>query len=237
VNVSNYVINISDFTDRNITTAYSALPDIKKQAADRISLPKKRAESILAAYLAFFALLKGKTSQNLVYPCKGSLLDSAKEISRLGSNIGWPTGEYGKPFPEGVVVNGEIRFIGISHSKDYAVAAVSKRQIGVDVQVVPEMPANRIMRIAERFHPDELAWLNSVEQKKLAEQFCRLWACKESVIKLCGKGMKLPLSSFSVLDGCLPDNKPVSISVYALEKAFLANAAFTECRQLFIDKR
>lgn len=226
--VTNFVVKSSDFTAYDIDTAYSALPDIRRQAADRISIPKKRAESVLAAYLCYFALLCGYTGDDLVLLSKGILLDRLEEVTRLARELGWPVGEGGKPFPNGAAAGGGVLHISISHSDGYVLSSVSDRPVGADVQVIPENP-ERLIRIASRFHPEERALIESVSKEKLPEQFCRIWVSKESAMKLCGKGFGISLSSFCVLPGrCFMDGKPVEISVKELDNVFLANAWYIE---------
>jgi len=226
--VTNFVVKSSEFTAYDIAAAYSALPDIKRQAADRISVPHKRAESVLAAYLCYFALLCGYTGDDLVLLSKGMLLDRLEDITRFACDSGWPVGEGGKPFPDGAAAGGGVRHISISHSGGYALAAVSDRPVGADVQVIPDNP-DRLIRIAGRFHPEERAWIESVSAKNLPERFCRLWVSKESAMKLCGKGFGLSLSSFCILPGrCFLDGKPVDIAVKKIDNAYLANAQYIE---------
>jgi 4'-phosphopantetheinyl transferase len=84
----------------------------------------------------------------------------------------------------------------ISHSGTYGVCALSDAPVGVDVELV--RPLRRA--VAQRFFTD-------VEQEFLAqrppEEFFRLWTRKESFTKALGKGLSLPLNSFSVLEDVL----------------------------------
>lgn len=227
MDVTNYIVRTGDFSDADIADAHSALPDIKKKAADRILAPQKRAESILGAFLGYYALLC-ESGGGFFYPDKSGLLSQAAAVSRFAKKAGWPVGDHGKPFPDGADVSGKVKFVSISHSGGYVAAAASDKPVGADVQALPA-DLDRLMRIAARFHPDERAWLEGVEQKDLAEQFCRIWACKESALKLCGKGMTLPPYSFCVLGGrCFIDGRAVGIFAYRLENAFLANARYID---------
>ena len=55
-------------------------------------------------------------------------------------------------------------------------------------------------QVAKRFFtPVEQEWLS----KRPAEEFFRLWTRKESFTKALGKGLTLPLDSFSALDEVL----------------------------------
>ena len=91
----------------------------------------------------------------------------------------------------------------LSHSGDYAVLALRDGEIGVDLEKIEDAH----LRVAERvFTPEELCWMR--EEPK--SRFCILWTLKESVCKLDGRGLSLPMESFSVLPltegGCIALN-------------------------------
>ena len=84
----------------------------------------------------------------------------------------------------------------LSHSGGWGVCALSKTAVGVDVEMVRPLR----QQVAKRFFtPVEQEWLS----KRPAEEFFRLWTRKESFTKALGKGLTLPLDSFSVLDDVL----------------------------------
>lgn len=85
----------------------------------------------------------------------------------------------------------------LSHSEDMAIFAFTHKQdIGVDIE---KMTPHFNLEIAKRyFTPQENAYL---QQASIAEQskiFYTLWAKKEALIKATGKGLQIPLDSFSV---------------------------------------
>lgn len=84
----------------------------------------------------------------------------------------------------------------LSHSGGWGVCAVSAAPVGVDVELVRPLKQD----IAKRF-------FTATEQGYLAhrppEEFFRLWTRKESFTKALGKGLTLPMDSFSVLDDVL----------------------------------
>lgn len=94
-------------------------------------------------------------------------------------------GEHGKPFIE----HGPC--FSVSHSRQYAVLAVSDGEIGIDI----EMHMNPDERIAKRcFSDDEQAFA-----KMSTENFLRIWTAKEAVLKFIGTGFSWPPKNFSVL--------------------------------------
>ena len=92
---------------------------------------------------------------------------------------------HGKPLIAG-------RHFSLSHSGEYALLAVGDTPIGTDIEKIEP----RRVRTSERlFQPEELLWLR--EQPE--EGFFSLWTLKESVLKMRGCGLSVPLPRFSVL--------------------------------------
>ena len=96
----------------------------------------------------------------------------------------------GKPYLKGSNVH-----FGISHSAERVMCVLSPLEVGCDVEEVRE----RSLSVAHRFFaPCETAYLDTLENEadKL-HSFFRLWTLKESFVKYLGKGITLPLDSFS----------------------------------------
>ena len=82
-------------------------------------------------------------------------------------------------------------YFNISHSGDYVVAALSKDEVGCDIQEI--RPYNP--KVAGRnYCENERRLIEDSENKD--EVFIRFWALKESVLKLTGKGLSGGLSSY-----------------------------------------
>lgn len=101
----------------------------------------------------------------------------------------WDTDDNGKLF-----IPGEEIHVNLSHSGDWAVCAVSDGSVGIDIERVKTAD----IAIAKRFFtPQEYNYIkNSALQD---DAFFEMWVRKESFIKAVGKGLAIPLSSFSVL--------------------------------------
>lgn len=89
----------------------------------------------------------------------------------------------------------EIGF-SLSHSKDWAVCAVSDNNIGVDIEYAKERPFARPEKI---LHPDEYRAYcyitNALEKQKY---FYECWVSKESYLKNLGIGLVVRPSNFMV---------------------------------------
>lgn len=91
--------------------------------------------------------------------------------------------------------DGEVQF-NLSHSGNYAVAAFTEMEVGVDIEQCGQ--AN--MKITKRFfHEKEQAILAQARTREEQDQmFFRLWTLKESFLKVNGEGMRLPMNSFAI---------------------------------------
>ena len=104
------------------------------------------------------------------------------------------TGENGKPFfrDKGI-------FFNLSHSGDFVLCAVSTREVGCDIEQVRGIDLNIARRFFFGSEYDDI--LSRPTDREKTEMFFRYWTLKESFMKATGKGMSLPLDSFSVTPG------------------------------------
>ncbi|TAK73819.1 MAG: 4'-phosphopantetheinyl transferase superfamily protein [Gammaproteobacteria bacterium] len=103
---------------------------------------------------------------------------------------------YGKHHKPYLSTHPHLQF-NLAHSHDVAVYAFTLDQaIGVDIEKIQ----NRYeTNVAQRyFSPTEYQALLQLPEKERIMGFYRLWSRKEALIKAIGKGLSLPLSSFSV---------------------------------------
>ena len=89
-----------------------------------------------------------------------------------------------------VRIDGKVIHYNISHSGEIVTAAVSEKSIGIDV----ECKTDKDFRITGRMFADE-------DNKYIAdsqERFREVWTAKEAFLKCTGKGISVPLSSFTL---------------------------------------
>ncbi|MDO4267694.1 MAG: 4'-phosphopantetheinyl transferase superfamily protein [Eubacteriales bacterium] len=114
-------------------------------------------------------------------------------------------------------------FFNLSHSGAMAMAVFSDRETGCDVEQIK--PAR--LDVARRFFTEQEADALTDETLSEAERnrlFARYWTIKESVLKVTGEGMRLPLNRFFV---SLPE--PVSVRACREEDTgFFAGLSFLE---------
>lgn len=118
--------------------------------------------------------------------------------------------DFGKPYIKGY----ERFYFNISHSFDWIVCIVNSYEVGIDIEKI----RNIDLKIARRFFAEtEIIDLECMTGKEQIEYFYDLWTLKESYIKYLGKGLFVPLNSFSIkkiykdnilLLKAFDDNKP-----------------------------
>ncbi|MGN0159521.1 MAG: 4'-phosphopantetheinyl transferase family protein [Brotaphodocola sp.] len=99
----------------------------------------------------------------------------------------------------------------LSHSGFMVMAAFSDHEIGCDIEKIKKENLNLARRF---FHPNEWKMLEESADKK--ELFFRYWTLKESVMKVTGKGMKLPLNAFCVY----PEEIPIRVEIEGIIRPY-----------------
>ncbi|MNB86897.1 4'-phosphopantetheinyl transferase sfp [compost metagenome] len=134
--------------------------------------------------------LRGVTGDMLMRKVLSSMMDKPIDDIKIAVNC------FGKP-----ILLGHKQGIGfnISHSEDWVVLAIGpSTRIGVDVERINEVSLDLALRF---FMDDEY---QSIMKVTMAEhrllQFFRIWTAKESYIKAIGKGLSIPLESFSTVN-------------------------------------
>ena len=99
--------------------------------------------------------------------------------------------EYGKPYIEDYP---DFHF-NLSHSGQWIVCAISKENIGIDIEQIKPIDIS----VAERFFdPLEYKAIIDTGNDMRLVAFYKFWTLKESYIKLIGKGLSMPLNSFVI---------------------------------------
>ncbi|MCL2841528.1 MAG: 4'-phosphopantetheinyl transferase superfamily protein [Defluviitaleaceae bacterium] len=117
------------------------------------------------------------------------------EICRItgfkNNQLNFDNNKYGKPH---LVSDASIHF-NISHAENYVACAVSDEPVGIDIEINKSFD----IKIAERFFmADEVLYIKNADKATMAWRFYEVWIKKESRIKWEGKGLHMPLTSFSV---------------------------------------
>ena len=141
------------------------------------------------------------------------ILNTLFELSN--QNISFDYTHYGKPL---LHKQPHIHF-NSSHSGHWAVCAVDKNPIGIDVEKIQPIDLD----IAEQyFSKQESQQLFSLPHNRQLDFFYELWTLKESFLKYKGKGLSIPLNSFTINQN---NNGNISITT---EKGAIKNTYFKQ---------
>ncbi|WP_432409013.1 4'-phosphopantetheinyl transferase family protein [Wukongibacter sp. M2B1] len=114
-----------------------------------------------------------------------------RKLRLNNSDICFGTNKYGKPY----LLNNKDFCFNLSHSGVWVACAVSDKSIGIDVEEIKSIETS----IANRFFSvKEVRDLFSFKGKDRLLYFYDLWTLKESYIKAKGKGLSIPLNSFTL---------------------------------------
>jgi 4'-phosphopantetheinyl transferase len=86
----------------------------------------------------------------------------------------------------------------ISHSEDFAVIAISKDEVGIDIEYISEN-FDFTNLLSDIFTDDEVVAIQNADDKKQA--FYSLWTRKEAFVKALGKGIDDDFKNIPCLDG------------------------------------
>jgi 4'-phosphopantetheinyl transferase len=102
----------------------------------------------------------------------------ARELIRnaVGADARISKKENGMPYLENYPF-----FISISHSKNMALAGISEKPIGVDIEVIRDFDKRLIPRFFTESEQDFI---------RCDEDFFKVWTVKEAYLKLTGEGLK-----------------------------------------------
>lgn len=116
----------------------------------------------------------------------------AQYLNKRPEQISFHYSEHNKPF----LPDNRLQF-NLAHSKDLAVYAVTlDTPIGIDIEKIQEEDK---FNVAARFFSDEeKSELAKFSGREKIAAFYQIWSRKEALIKANGKGLTIPLSSFSV---------------------------------------
>ncbi len=142
--------------------------------------------------------------------------------SELPGRLKIKVNDYGKPYIE----NSDICY-NISHSGRYVIIAYGNSNVGADIEKIGKCH-NEIASFC--FSEEEYAMLNQYEDDKKI-YFYKLWTLKESYIKYDGRGLYLPMKSFSVCskeNQFYVKNQIVKFKQFKVEKKYMISVCSKE---------
>jgi len=114
-----------------------------------------------------------------------------KNLNVYNKNITFSSNQYGKP----ELLHHDHFHYNISHSDNLVVCCIHSLPVGIDVEKIQDFDSS----IAKHFFSiDEYNYILNSENFNKNDLFFRIWCAKESYIKALGKGLFIPLDSFSI---------------------------------------
>jgi 4'-phosphopantetheinyl transferase len=125
----------------------------------------------------------------------GEILVRSLLAGRLGTGIKdlvFERTSFGKPY----LPHSPGLHFNLTHSGDWACCAIDTMELGIDVEKMKEIDLN----IADRFFSQrEVHVLYGKPENERQSCFYDFWTLKESYIKAVGRGLSIPLHSFSIV--------------------------------------
>ena len=166
-----YAVNIEDNISDDLVEVFSRMiSEERKRKTSKFVYLVDRVRSIVAEVTIRYALWRqyGVNTQEI----------------RFSYN------EYGKPELDGL----KDIFFNISHSGMWVLCAIGDVPLGVDIEKITSTD----MKIAQRFfNKKEYIYLQKQPLEIQYREFFKIWTLKECYIKEEGKGLNIPLDSFS----------------------------------------
>lgn len=142
------------------------------------------------------------------------------EYGISNNQIQFEYNSFGKPFVKGI----QSFYFNLSHSGRWVVCAIDYRPVGVDIEQIKLID----LQIAHRFFSKlENQDFNKRDAKDKLDYFYEIWVLKESYIKMIGKGLHLPLDSFScrvmedrIVFHTLNEHPPVYFKKYDIDQDY-----------------
>ncbi len=188
-----YKCNINDVTENELNKMYRQMNDERKMQVDCIRIENKKKEKIIADYL-----------------CRKAVSEFESVSSEC---IVFEKNNYGKPFAKDV----DIHF-SISHSDGLVVCAVSKNEIGIDIEKIRPVKA----RLAEKFASESEKDVINSRINGLFE----IWTLKEAYFKCIGTGINSDIKSvvFDISDDKITCNKSgYEFSFHDIEDGYICS--------------
>lgn len=113
------------------------------------------------------------------------------ELNIPETNITFTYNKYGKPF----LNESDFFHFNISHSGDWIVCVIDKHEIGVDIEKIQPIDLDIAK---EFFSSQEYNYIMSKPFNERTYAFYEIWTLKESYLKAIGKGLSIPLKSFTI---------------------------------------
>ena len=152
-----YIIkNITYFNQNDIKHFYEKIPKLKKDKIAKYKNYETKARSIIGEMILKELLSK----RNISY-----------------RDLDYYVNNYGKPYLKNMDL-----FFNISHSFDYVIAAISDKEIGIDVEKIRKTPITIMNQFATKKEKEYILSSNN----NIEERIFKIYTLKEAYFKMLG---------------------------------------------------
>ncbi|MGZ0049452.1 4'-phosphopantetheinyl transferase family protein [Brevibacillus gelatini] len=169
-----YAVSITDFPEETVPRLLSIVTAEKKQR--------------LLAFYHRDDLVRGLLADLLIRKI------AAERFAVPAKSILFGTNTYGKP---SLLDPCSRLHFNLSHAGSWVVCITAEHPVGIDIE---KKQAIDLQIASQFFAKEECAFIEEeADSKRRLERFFHVWTAKESYIKAIGKGLFLPLDSFSTV--------------------------------------
>ena len=159
--------HINNYSEQEICSFYESIPNVKKEKISKIKNILARKRSIIGEIL----------------------------LNKLVSNyhtLEYSINKYGKPY-----FNDYNYYFNISHSYDYVITVVSKKEIGIDIEKIRKTSLNSIHYFATAKEQEYI--LSSTHN--IEERLFKIYTLKEAYFKMIGTNLDHVLDIEFIIEG------------------------------------
>lgn len=167
-----YSVKISDMSEEKLSELCLLIDLEKKHRIEKYISKKDKIRTLIGDILV-----------------RATIIEKLKFKSKC---IRFRENQYGKLYLEGFP---DFHF-NISHSGDFVVCAFDNKPIGIDIEEVKHIEYEEIVN--NYFSEKEYNYIFDLNFNSGLNRFYEIWTLKESYIKCCGRGLSIPLRSFSI---------------------------------------
>lgn len=176
-----YAVKVLDISVKVFDKLCLSIDEEKKERIQKFVNKQDKIRALIADILVRFVIMRKLQINN--------------------KTISFKRNDYGKPY-----IKGYQNFnFNISHSEDFVVCAIDEKPVGIDIEKINKI---KYEEICEGFFSIcENDYIKKSLDNRLS-RFYEIWTLKESFIKLCGKGLSIPLRLFSIV---IYENENISL--------------------------